>query len=212
MSGLLSSCMSNGKARRAVASRRMHEDVAVESTRRRLSGKRADTVRRLSRATVEVLREVGYHELTLQAVAAQAGVARATAYTYFSSKDHLIAEVYWRRLATEQPPESTSADVKTRVIAVLRRLAFLVADEPALADALRVVINSSDPDVELLRAEIAKRTHELISAAVADDADEETVALLELVYTGAMVRAGTGLASSADVTDQLEAAVRRMLR
>ncbi|HUE32325.1 MAG TPA: TetR family transcriptional regulator [Mycobacterium sp.] len=190
----------------------MHEDVAVESTRRRLSGKRADTVRRLSRATVEVLREVGYHELTLQAVAAQAGVARATAYTYFSSKDHLIAEVYWRRLATEQPPESTSADVKTRVIAVLRRLAFLVADEPALADALRVVINSSDPDVELLRAEIAKRTHELISAAVADDADEETVALLELVYTGAMVRAGTGLASSADVTDQLEAAVRRMLR
>ena len=74
------------------------------------------------------------------------------------------------------------------------------------------MINSSDPDVELIRAEIAKRTHELIAAAVADDADEETVALLELVYTGAMVRAGTGLASSADVTDQLEASVRRILR
>jgi TetR/AcrR family transcriptional regulator, cholesterol catabolism regulator len=190
----------------------MPENVVVESARRRLTGKRADTVRRLSRATVEVLREVGYHEATLQAIAAQAGVARATAYTYFSSKDHLIAEVYWRRLSSEQPPESGSADVKKRVIATLRRLAFLVADEPALADALRVVINSSDPDVELIRAEIAKRTHELIAAAVADDADEETVALLELVYTGAMVRAGTGLASSADVTDQLEAAVRRILR
>jgi TetR/AcrR family transcriptional regulator, cholesterol catabolism regulator len=204
--------MSNGTARRAVASRRMHEDVAVESTRRRLSGKRADTVRRLSRATVEVLREVGYHELTLQAVAAQAGVARATAYTYFSSKDHLIAEVYWRRLATERPPESTSADVKTRVIAVLRRLAFLVADEPALAYAIRVVINSSDPDVEILRAEIIKHTHELISAAVADDADEETISLLELVYSGAMVRAGAGRASYADVADQLESAVRRLLQ
>ncbi len=189
----------------------MPEDAAVESTRRRLTGKRADTVRRLSRATVEVLRDVGYHELTLQAVAAQAGVARATAYTYFSSKDHLIAEVYWRRLSTEQPPESRSTDVKTRVIAVLRRLSFLVADEPALADALRVVINSSDPDVELIRAEIAKRTHELIAAAVADDADAETVSLLELLYTGAMVRAGTGLASATDVIEQLEAGVRRIL-
>jgi AcrR family transcriptional regulator len=190
----------------------MSDNVAVESTRRRLSGKRADTVRRLSRATVEVLREVGYHDLTLQAVAAQAGVARATAYTYFSSKDHLIAEVYWRRLATERPPESTSADVKTRVIAVLRRLAFLVADEPALAYAIRVVINSSDPDVEILRAEIIKHTHELISAAVADDADEETISLLELVYSGAMVRAGAGRASYADVADQLESAVRRLLQ
>jgi AcrR family transcriptional regulator len=188
----------------------MPENAAL-STRRSLSGKRADTVRRLSRATVEVLREVGYHELTLQAVAARAGVARATAYTYFSSKDHLIAEVYWRRLSLEQPPESNSTDVKTRVIAVLRRLAFLVADEPALIEALRVVINSSDPDVELLRVEIAKRTHKLISTAVAGDADDETVSLLELLYTGAMVHAGIGLSSAADIAEQFEAAVRRIL-
>jgi TetR/AcrR family transcriptional regulator, cholesterol catabolism regulator len=189
----------------------MPENAAVESTRRRLSGKRADTVRKLSRATIEVLREVGYHELTLQAVAARAGVARATAYTYFSSKDHLIAEVYWRRLSAEQPPESTSTDVKARMIAVLRRLAFLITDEPALSEALRVVIHSADPDVELLRVEIAKRTHKLISAAAAGDADPETVALLELLYTGALVHAGTGFASPADVAELLEVAVRRIL-
>jgi TetR/AcrR family transcriptional regulator, cholesterol catabolism regulator len=189
----------------------MRENAAVESARRRLSGKRADTVRRLSRATVEALREVGYHDLTLQTVAAQAGVARATAYTYFSSKDHLIAEAYWRRLSSEQMPESASADVKTRVVAVLRRLAFVIIDEPALAEALKVVIHSSDPDVELIRVQIAKQTHTLIVAAVADDADAETVGLLELVYAGAMMSLGTGLASYADVTDRLEAAARRLL-
>jgi len=190
----------------------MPENVAVEPpTRRRLSGKRADTVLRLSRATVEVLREVGYHDLTLQAVAARAGTARATAYTYFSSKDHLIAEVYWRRLATEQPPESHSTDVKARLIAVLRRLAFLVADEPALADAMRVVINSSDPDVELIRGKIARRTHQLISTAAGDDADAETVGLLEVFYAGAMVLVGAGLLSRADIAEQLETAVRRVL-
>ena len=34
--------------------------------------------------------------LTVRNVARRAGVAPATAYTYFSSKDHLLAEVLWR--------------------------------------------------------------------------------------------------------------------
>jgi hypothetical protein len=32
-------------------------------------------------------------------------VAPATAYTYFASKDHLVAEVFWRRLRTQVPTE-----------------------------------------------------------------------------------------------------------
>ena len=36
--------------------------------------------------------------LTVRNVARRAGVAPATAYTYFASKDHLVAEVFWRRL------------------------------------------------------------------------------------------------------------------
>lgn len=41
-----------------------------------------------------MLRESSYADLTVRAVAARAKVAPATAYTYFSSKNHLIAEVY----------------------------------------------------------------------------------------------------------------------
>ena len=41
-----------------------------------------------------MLRETSYADLTVRAVAARASVAPATAYTYFSSKNHLIAEVY----------------------------------------------------------------------------------------------------------------------
>ena len=33
----------------------------------------------------------------LSGVAKRAGVAPATAYTYFASKEHLVAEVFWRR-------------------------------------------------------------------------------------------------------------------
>lgn len=40
--------------------------------------------------------------------------------------------------------------------------------------------------------------------------DDETVMLLVLVYTGAMVRAGLGGVSYAKVADQLELAAKRL--
>lgn len=53
-----------------------------------------ETFRKVLAAGIETLREKSYADLTVRAVAARAKVAPATAYTYFSSKNHLIAEVY----------------------------------------------------------------------------------------------------------------------
>ena len=53
-----------------------------------------ETFRKVLAAGMETLREKSYADLTVRAVAARAKVAPATAYTYFSSKNHLIAEVY----------------------------------------------------------------------------------------------------------------------
>ena len=53
-----------------------------------------ETFRKVLTAGMEMLRESSYSDLTVRAVAARAKVAPATAYTYFSSKNHLIAEVY----------------------------------------------------------------------------------------------------------------------
>ena len=56
-----------------------------------------ETFRKILAAGVEMLRESSYADLTVRAVAARAKVAPATAYTYFSSKNHLLAEVYLTR-------------------------------------------------------------------------------------------------------------------
>lgn len=85
----------------------MSDPVARESTRRRLTAKQADTVERLGRAAIEVLSREGFSGLTIRRVAAVAGVGSATAYTYFSSKEHLVAEVFWRRLAATSAPRSS---------------------------------------------------------------------------------------------------------
>ena len=69
--------------------------LAIGPQAKRLRNRRQEeTFRKVLAAGVEMLRESSYADLTVRAVAARAKVAPATAYTYFSSKNHLIAEVY----------------------------------------------------------------------------------------------------------------------
>lgn len=189
----------------------MSEPVAREATRRRLTAKQAATVERLGRAAVDVLSRQGFAGLTIRMVAAEAGVGAATAYTYFSSKEHLVAEVFWRRLASSPAPPFHSADPIDRVVLVLRNIALLVADEPELAGAVTTALLGRDPDVEHLRFRIGREIHERLCSALGAQADSEIVELLEQLYAGALVRAGMGYASYMEIATKLERSARLLL-
>jgi AcrR family transcriptional regulator len=184
--------------------------VARESTRRRLTAKQANTVDRLGHAAIEVLSREGFSGLTIRMVAAEAGVGAATAYTYFSSKEHLVAEVFWRRLAATPVPTTDSPDPTVRVIAVLRHIALLVADEPELAGAVTNALLGKDPEVRHLRLRIGREIHQRLVAALGPDC-ADVVESLELLYAGALVRAGMGYASYTQIADRLEASARLLL-
>ncbi|MBE1550526.1 AcrR family transcriptional regulator [Mycobacterium sp. OAS707] len=187
-------------------------DPVLESTRRRLTAKQADTVDRLGRAAVDLLSREGFSGLTVRRVAAEAGVGAATAYTYFSSKEHLVAEVFWRRLAGAPPAAHDSADAATRVVDVLRHISLLVADEPEFACAVTNSLLGKDPDVEVLRLRIGRDIRDRLTAALGSDTDPEIIDSLEMLYSGALVRAGMGYASYADIAHRLEKSARLMLR
>lgn len=185
--------------------------MAREATRRRLTAKQAETVERLGCAAVAVLSREGFTGLTIRMVAAEAGVGAATAYTYFSSKEHLFAEVFWRRLAATRVLPDDGGDPLTRVVAVLRRIALLLADEPELAGAVTSALLGKDPDVEHLRLRIGQEIRDRLTAALGGDADPEVVETLDLLYAGALVRAGMGYASYQQIADRLEASARKLL-
>ncbi|WP_024801016.1 TetR/AcrR family transcriptional regulator [Nocardia sp. BMG51109] len=186
--------------------------MSLEATRRRLTEKQADTVDRLTRAALEVLSREGFAGLTVRMVAAAAGVGTATAYTYFSSKEHLVAEVFWRRLASTPPPADDESGSTARTVAVLRQIAMLVADEPALAGAVTSALLGTDPDVAHLRMRVGTEIRKRLVTALGEDADPDIVESLELLYAGALVRAGMGYASYAEIADRLEQAALRILR
>jgi TetR/AcrR family transcriptional regulator, cholesterol catabolism regulator len=188
----------------------MSSSLTLEPTRRRLSGRQAATVDELIAAAGAELAAVGYEALTVRRVARRAGVAPATAYTYFASKAHLVAEVFWRRLqARPDPPVDAAAPMAERVAAVLGDIAGLVAAEPRLAAACSPALLADDPDVAVLRDRIGGELHRRLRGAVGDEDDAGTLAgVLDLVLAGALLRAGMGHVAYDDLAGMLAGAAR----
>lgn len=166
---------------------------------------------RLGRAAVELLRREGFAGLTVRRVAAEAGVGAATAYTYFSSKEHLVAEVFWRRLAGSPGVEHGSGDPATRVTEVLAHISSLVADEPEFAGAVTTSLLGKDPDVDVLRLRIGRDIRDRLAAALGADVDPDVIDALKMLYSGALVRAGMGHSSYPEIAARLEKSARLML-
>jgi AcrR family transcriptional regulator len=189
---------------------------ALEATRRRLSPRQAEAVMHLVRATGEEVEEVGYSGLTVRNVARRAGVAPATAYNYFSSKDHLLAEVLWRRIQALPPIKapvttSESGSVSRRLTDAVSAMVLFTTESPALVDACTVALLSSNPDVKHLRDRIGAQIHHRLVAAVGPDVDPLVVRVLETCFSGSLLAAGMGHMPYGDIPGLVTAAAELLV-
>ena len=191
----------------------MSSPVSQESTRRRLTAQQAETVARLTDAAVDVLNSDGFDGLTVRVVAKRAGVAPATAYTYFSSKSHLVSEVFWRRLAEGVPEADASLSREDRVAEILRNVSLVVAGEGQLGGAVTVALLGTDPDVEHLRLRIGGFIRTRLAQALEVDVEHSgpVVDALEMLYAGGLVHAGMGHLTYEQTSERLVAAARLIL-
>ncbi len=163
-----------------------------------------ETFRKVLSAGLEMLRESSYTDLTVRAVAARAKVAPATAYTYFSSKNHLIAEIYLDLVQQVEYFTDVNDSTLTRVDKTLRSMALMVADEPEVAAACTTaLLSGNDPAVRAVRDRIGAEIHRRIRAAVGPDGDPRTPHALEMTFFGALVNAGSGAFTYHQIADRL---------
>ncbi|OSC39005.1 TetR/AcrR family transcriptional regulator [Mycobacterium decipiens] len=164
-----------------------------------------ETFRKVLTAAMATLREKSYADLTVRLVAARAKVAPATAYTYFSSKNHLIAEVYLDLV--RQVPYFTDVNdpMPARVKSVLRHLALVVADEPEVGAACTAALlgGGADTAVRGVRDRIGAEIHRRITSAIGPGAEPGTVSALEMAFFGALVQAGSGAFTYREIADRL---------
>jgi AcrR family transcriptional regulator len=178
---------------------------------RHVGARQADTVDRLVDAAVRVVARTGYDRLTVRGVAQAAKVASATAYTYFASKEHLLAEVYWRRLQALPPVRvDRRRSAADRVADATREIALVVGDEPELAAAVTTALLAHDPNVKRLRDSMGELFAQRLRAALDRDATPELLRALVLALTGALLIAGMGNMSYRDLPDEMAAATSLM--
>ncbi|KRE26581.1 TetR family transcriptional regulator [Mycobacterium sp. Soil538] len=178
--------------------------IAEADRSARRNRRQEETFRKVLDAGLEMLRESSYAELTVRAVAARAKVAPATAYTYFSSKNHLIAEIYLDLVQQVEYFTDVNDSTTSRVEKTLRSMALTVADEPEVAAACTTaLLSGNDPAVRAVRERIGGEIHRRIRSAVGPDADPRTLAALEMTFFGALVNAGSGAFTYHQIADRL---------
>jgi AcrR family transcriptional regulator len=79
-------------------------------------------------ATTALLIEVGYSQLTIEGIAARAGVGKATVYRWWPSKGALAIDAMSRELTVPAP--SVTGDVRQDLLAAVRRTIHILASSP----------------------------------------------------------------------------------
>jgi TetR/AcrR family transcriptional regulator, cholesterol catabolism regulator len=199
----------------AIAPQTTETDVATPP---RLSTRQAARRQHLLDAALALLEERDYERISVREVAEAAGVALATLYHYFPSKDSLFAEalVQWastlgtdvtrRPLAGTTPAQRLEAALLRAARAFERRpqLArllnrFEISDEPAAHDVL-VRLDSTTSDVYLDLLHDMPRDEALL-----------VVHVLDAVFDGALRGWSVGRWSAADMRRRISDGVGVLL-
>ena len=183
--------------------------VAPEVPRRQLTDRQVESIDALLAAAEAEVEEAGYDGLSVRSVARRAGVASATAYNYVSSKDHLLAELLWRRVASvPEVAVDPTIPLADRLEATVDALAAVTTGSPEVVACTQGLL-SSNVDVVGLRVRIGAEIHRRIAAAAAP-ADEAVAQVLVTTYFGALLSAGMGHMPYEDVPTFVVSAARLM--
>ena len=107
-------------------------------------------------ATLLVLTDVGYDQLTIDAVAARAGVGKPTIYRRYPGKAALVAAAVEHR-APETPPATPRGDLRAALLETVQWLADQIANkEIGLLGAMFTGMRS-DPDLAAEMRRILRR-------------------------------------------------------
>ena len=183
-----------------------------------LSAKAMQRRQRIIEAAIELGTEGGYDAVHMRVVAEQAGVALATVYRYFESKDHLLAagvSEWTAQLQNQLARRPAQGDTPVeRLVDVLRRASRGIERRPQFASALIRALHSPDSGVSVAANDVGRQIREMTAPILADlpPADVQgIVAVIGHVWNSAIMGWANGRAPISSIGDELENAARLLL-
>lgn len=186
----------------------MNGDVRFTVTRTLSKDQQARRARLIDSAR-ELALEGGYPAVTMHDVADRAGVARATVYRYFATKDHLLTEVAsaWAHHVTDDIDALAVGDTPLeRLTALLERIVHVAAQEPTLTSAIIQAVTSDDSSVDEARTVLFLFLRDRLSTAIGDPVPERDD--VEIVLGHLLLAALISLASLRQPVEEVAAMVR----
>ena len=173
---------------------------------------------RIIEAAIELGTEGGYEAVHMRVVAERAGVALATVYRYFESKDHLLSAAVseWttqlqNRLARSPARGDTPVE---KLVDVLRRASRGLERRPLFAAALIRALAAPDPGVAAAAEGVGRQISAITSPILIDLPAEDVegiVAVIGHVWNSAIMNWANGRAPISSIGDELERAARQLL-
>ncbi|MFG2085236.1 MULTISPECIES: TetR/AcrR family transcriptional regulator [unclassified Spirillospora] len=153
--------------------------------------------------------EGGYAAVTMHDVADRAGVARATVYRYFATKDHLLTEVaaaWAHRVMDDVDALAVGGTPLERLTAMLERIVYVAAEEPTLTSAIIQAVTSDDSSVDDPRTILFLFLRDRLSTAIGDPVPERDD--VEVVLGHILLSALISLASLRRPAEEVATMVR----
>jgi TetR/AcrR family transcriptional regulator, regulator of autoinduction and epiphytic fitness len=114
-------------------------------------------------ATLDLLAEVGYGELTIEAVSARSGVAKSTVYRHWPGKLELVTEAF-DTLCTASDIDVTAGPLRDRLVAYLTAATTVPQDEDKRAACMPALIEAAQHCPEV--ADASRRLAEMRNAPI----------------------------------------------
>lgn len=184
-----------------------------------LSAEQAERRDQVIQSATELAEAGGYDAVIMKTVAERSGVALATLYRWFASKDHLLTEVLlaWGSDVSADLADAplVDPDPVARVSGALRQIMVIAAARPQLASAIVAAVLTVEPAVFENQNDFHTMVVSWIDIALGD-ADlpnrEEVVEVLELVCFSVIIGLVSGRDTAESAGDRLESATRLLFR
>lgn len=168
--------------------------------------------RQILDASLHLLESHDPAEVSVRDVSVTSGIALATIYRFFRSKDHLLASamLQWEGgLAGSGEPESGTAE--ERLIAVVRRGTRAYLGRPHMLALMIMVATTRDPYALEVGAELRLQIRAILVPLLDEFGELDAILLSEVVqavWLDTLIHWYAGRRSMTDSLDQMERAIR----
>src|ERR1700733_6976388 len=112
-------------------------------------------------ATVELVAEVGYERVTVNAIAARAHASKATMYRRWPGKAELVADALRRHAQGDAPTVPNSGPLRPDLLRTVRQIAETLTGRPGPSLIGLVEPARADPALrDLIGPQVRQRSHE----------------------------------------------------